>query len=181
MKSNRDRYTGVTILLHWLLALFILGQIGFGWSLEEIPRGTSGRSLYVNLHKSIGMTLGLLIVFRLYWRATHTAPALPLSMPTWERTAAAISHRALYICMLVMPLTGYSASNFSKWGVNYFNVIKLPPWGIDDARIYGVLNTAHEVTSYVFVLLIAAHVLAALRHLTLRDGIFRRMWPAPRR
>ena len=181
MESIGNRYTGVAMFLHWLLAVFILGQIGFGWYLEGIPRGTPDRSFYVNLHKSIGMLLGLVILFRLYWRATHPAPALPHSMPAWERTAARAGHIALYVCMLIMPLTGYVASNFSKWGVNFFNAIKLPPWGIESEAVYSFLNTAHVITSYVFVFLIAAHVLAALRHLGRRDGIFNRMWLAPRR
>ena len=172
------RYTDVAIALHWLLAVLILGQIAFGWYLQEIPRGTPPRTIYVNLHKSTGLTIGLLILVRLFWRLTHPAPPLPLSLPAWERRAARASHFALYACMLIMPAAGYLASNFSKFGVNYFNAVLFPPWGIDDRRIYAVFNTTHVVTSYVFVTLIVIHVLAALRHLYLRNGIFRRMWPA---
>ena len=51
------------------------------------------------------------------------------------------------------------------------------PWGIEDPRIYEFFKGVHRVTSYVFVALIALHVLAAVRHLVLRDGIFGRMWP----
>jgi cytochrome b561 len=79
--------------------------------------------------------------------------------------------------MLVMPLSGYIASNYSKYGVNFFNTIKFPPWGVDDKAIYGFFNTTHIVTSYVFLTIIAIHVLAALRHAFRRDGIFSRMWP----
>jgi cytochrome b561 len=101
-------------------------------------------------------------------------------MPAWERVAAKWSHVLLYVCMIVMPLSGYTASNFSKYGVNFFNSLKLPPWGVDNAAIYDVFNTTHLVTSLIFVTLIALHVLAALRHLLKRDGVFRRMWPAAR-
>jgi cytochrome b561 len=172
------RYTRTAVALHWLIALWLVGQIVFGWYLDEIPRGTPARSWYVNLHKSTGLTVALLIVFRLFWRGLHPAPLLPSSMPAWERVGARVSHLALYACMLTMPLTGYIASNFSKWGVKYFNVVLLPPWGVDDQRIYAFFNGAHIVTSYVFVALIVLHVLAAFRHLILRDGIFQRIWPA---
>ena len=175
-----ERYSGVAIALHWLLAVLILGQIAFGWYLQDVPRGTPARTVYVNLHKSTGLTIGLLILLRLGWRLTHKAPPLPASMPVWERAAARTSHLALYACMLIMPVAGYLASNFSKFGVKYFNAILLPPWGVDDRQIYAVFNTTHVVTSYVFVVLIAVHVLAALRHLYLRNGIFQRMWPASR-
>lgn len=77
--------------------------------------------------------------------------------------------------MLIMPLSGYVASNFSKWGVNFFNALKLPPWGVESEAVYNFLNTTHVLTSYVFVTLIAIHILAALRHLFRRDDIFARM------
>jgi cytochrome b561 len=171
-----SRYTNTAVTLHWLLALALLAQIGFGWFLGDVPRGTPARTIYVNLHKSTGMVIGVLILLRVYWRLKHPAPPLPLSMPTWERVAAKWSHVLLYVCMIVMPVSGYVASNFSKYGVNFFNSIKLPPWGVENEAIYAVFNTTHMVTSFLFVALIAAHVLAALRHLVTRDGVFSRMW-----
>lgn len=176
-----DRYGAVAIALHWLIAVSVLGQIVFGWYLQEIPRGTPTRGFYVNLHKSTGLTIAVLILLRLGWRLAHPPPPLPSFMPAWERVASRISHLALYVCMLVMPSSGYVASNFSKFGVKLFNVILLPPWGIDDKRIYAVFNTIHVVTSYLFVGLIVLHVLAAVRHALRHDGVFGRMWPWPRR
>jgi len=172
------RYTRTAIVLHWLIALGVLAQIGFGWALGEVPRGTPERTIYVNLHKSTGMVLGALILLRLAWRLTHKPPPLPVSIPVWQRRAARASHGLLYGCMLVMPLAGYSASNFSRFGVNFFNGVMLPPWGANDRAIYTFFNGVHVWTSYLFVALIAIHVLAALRHLLVeRDAVFRRMWP----
>jgi cytochrome b561 len=175
------RYTRTAIALHWLLVVALVAQIGFGWFLEDVPRGTPARTIYVNLHKSTGIIIGLIILLRLYWRVTHPAPPLPLTMPAWERVSAKWSHVLLYACMIVMPVSGYVASNFSKYGVNFFNAIKLPPWGIDSSAIYGAFNTTHVITSFVFVTLIAVHALAALRHLFNHDGAFNRMWPAASR
>jgi len=175
--ATQPRYTTTAIVLHWLLVAALFAQIAFGWFLQEVPRGTPERTIYVNFHKSTGMIIGTLIVLRLYWRLTHRPPPLPSSMPPWERAAAKWSHILLYTCMVVMPLSGYTASNFSQYGVNFFNQLKLPPWGVDDQQIYNVFNTTHVLTSYLFVTLIALHVLAAVRHLVRRDQIFDRMWP----
>ena len=174
------RYTRTAIALHWLVALIILVQIPFGWSLGEIPTGTPARGWYVNLHKSVGITLGVVIVLRVLWRWFHPAPALPDWMPRWQRLGASASHVALYACMLIMPLTGYVASNFSKWGVKYFNTFLLPPWGVDDPRVYAFFNGAHVATSYLFLALILAHAASAVRHASRHDGILQRMWPARR-
>jgi cytochrome b561 len=172
------RYTRTAMFLHWLIALLLLSQFAFGWYLQDVPRGVPARSYFVNLHKSTGMLIGVLILLRIVWRLRHTPPPLPDEVPRWQRRLAAASHFALYACMLVMPLSGYVASNFSKWGVNFFNAVMLPPWGSDDKVVYAFLNQTHKVTSLVLLTLVVLHVLAALKHLLIdRDGVFTRMLP----
>ena len=179
MNLAPTRYTRTAMTLHWLIAAAVLGQIAFGWYLQLIPRGVPDRTVFVNFHKSTGLVIGLLIVFRLVWRLTHTPPPLPESMPAWERSAARVNHVLLYACMLIMPIAGYTASNFSKFGVKFFNAVPLPPWGVDDRDLYAFFNGLHVGTSYVFVSLIALHALAALKHLVFpRHGIWRRMLPS---
>lgn len=172
------RYTRVAMALHWLIAALLAAQIGFGWFLGTVPRGSPLRGFYVNMHKSTGLVLALLILVRIAWRLTHDPPPLPAFMPAWKRIVARWSHVTLYVCMLGMPVSGYIASNFSKHGVKFFNAILLPPWGVDNPRIYTIFNTTHVVLSYVFVALIVVHILAAIQHATHRDGVLQRMVPA---
>ena len=174
----RERYDDVAIALHWLLAVAILLQIALGLYLNEVPRGTPARTVWVNFHKSVGITLAALILARLWWRLTHRPPALPASMPAWERIAARVNHALLYACMVGMPLAGYLATNFSKFGIRYFGLVELPPWGTDDKQIYAIFNTTHKTLALVFIALIALHLAAAFKHVLVdRDGIMRRMWP----
>lgn len=168
-------YTRVAIVLHWLIGVLLFAQIGFGWFLESVPRGTPMRGFYVNLHKSTGLTLALLILARIAWRLIHRPPPLPAFVPAWERRAARWSHVALYVCMLGMPLSGYIASNFSKFGVKLFNAVMLPPWGPENPQVYAIFNTTHVVLSYIFVTLIVVHILAAMRHAIRGDAVFPRM------
>ena len=176
--GTEERYTRVAIGLHWLIALLLMAQFAFGWYLHEIPRGVPERGYFVNIHKSTGMLLGLLILFRLLWRLTHKVPPLPDSVPRWERRAAAVSHVLLYVLMIVMPLSGYIASNFSKWGVKFFNVLEFPPWGFEDKQIYAFFNDTHFVTSWLLLVAVILHVLAALKHALIdRDMVFSRMLP----
>lgn len=170
-------YNRTAQVLHWLLALLLLGQLAFGWWLGDIPRNTPARGYYVNLHKSVGMLIALLVLVRLGWRLRHGAPALPDFVPRWQQKLAAASHHLLYLLMLLVPLAGYLASNFSKHGVKFFNVFVLPPWGPDDKSIYTLFNQTHKVAAVLLLVLIAVHVGAALWHGWRRDGIFSRMWP----
>ncbi len=172
------RYDRVAIALHWLIGLALLGQIGFGFMLDEIaPRGTPERSATINLHKSFGLVLGVLIVLRLLWRQRHTPPQWPAVMSSAQQRAATLGHRALYTCMLLMPLSGYIASNFSKHGVKFFGTA-LKPWGPDLPQVYTFFSTIHVVTASVFTALIVGHVAISLKHAFVdRDGVFSRILP----
>ncbi len=166
------------MLLHWLVAFLLVGQFAFGWYLSDIPRGVPARGYFVNLHKSTGLLVGLLILVRISWRLTHTPPPLPNSVPRWQQQAATSTHYLLYVLMLVMPLSGYMASNFSKYGVDFFNSIKLAPWGSNDKLLYAFFNQTHIVSSWLLLALVLVHVLAALKHLLVdHDTIFLRMSP----
>lgn len=175
-RGPSDSYTRVAVALHWIIALLLVGQIAFGWFLTTIARGTPMRSVYVNFHKSTGITIAVLILVRILWRLLHSPPPLPSFMSVWERAAARANHVALYVLMLTMPLSGYIASNFSKYGIKLYNAVKLPPWGIDDHRVYALFNSIHVYAAYVFVAIIVLHVLAALRHAARRDRVLARMW-----
>lgn len=177
METTAPRYTNTAILLHWLLAALIFTLVGLGWYMVDIPRGTPERAVFYNLHKSIGVTAALFIALRIGWRATHPAPPLPSTLAAWERLGAEAAHRLLYACMVIMPLAGFTASNFTKYGVKFFGY-PLPILGWEDEEVYRVFNGIHVYTSYVFVTLIALHVGAALKHLLAdRDGVFQRMLP----
>ena len=175
---DQPRYDSVTIALHWLIGLALLAQIGFGFMLDDIaPRGTPARAATINLHKSFGIVLGVLIVLRLLWRQRHTPPAWPAVMSSAQQRAATLGHCTLYTCMLLMPLSGYIASNFSKHGVKFFGAA-LKPWGPDLPQVYNFFNAMHVATAFVFAALIVGHVAIALKHAFVdRDGTFSRILP----
>ena len=173
------RHNRTARLLHWLIAVLLIGQFAFGWWLSDVPRNTPARGYFVNLHKSTGMLIGLLIVLRVVWRLLHSAPPLPVTVARWQRGLAMASHLGLYVCMVLMPLSGYLGSNFSKHGVKFFNTVLLPPWGSDDKLLYAVFNQTHKVTAVVLLGLVVLHVLAASKHGLQRDGIFSRIWLRP--
>lgn len=115
------RYTNTAIALHWIIAIAVFGQFALGWWMIDIPKSPPGvRAYWFNVHKSIGLTIGLFVLVRLVWRLTHPAPALPRAIPAWQRIAAKVSHITLYLCMLIMPISGYLGSSFTKYPIKYF-------------------------------------------------------------
>lgn len=142
-----------------------------------IPRGTPPRGLFFNLHKSIGIVAGVFIALQLWWRLRKPPPRLPDTLPAWQIKATDIGHFLLYICLVVVVLSGYVESNFTKFGVRLFGY-PLPPWGWEDKGISAALVTVHRYTSDVLVVLILGHIAAALYHLLIRrDRVVERMLP----
>jgi cytochrome b561 len=171
------RYDRVAVALHWAIGLALLAQIGFGFALDTLaPRATPARAGVINLHKSTGIVLGLLIVARLAWRLRHAPPPWPATLSAMQQRAATLGHRALYACMLLMPLSGYVASNFSRYGVRFFGH-PWPPWGPDLPAVYAFFNGVHVVTAFLFSALVAGHIAVAAWHAWVRDdGVFARIW-----
>lgn len=171
----RLRYHRVAIALHWVVGLLLIGQFAFGFWMENVPRNTPARGFWINQHKSVGLVIGVLILVRIVWRVRHTPPP-PLPMAAWQRLAASANHIGLYVCMVLMPLSGYLASNVSKHGVKLFNLVALPPWLPESKVAYAILNQTHKVTAVVLATLVVVHVLAVLKHQLIdRDGLLARM------
>jgi len=127
MNSDKNwRYDGVTRLLHWVVALLLIGLISLGWYMMSIEHQPNS-GWYFDLHKSFGILAGILIIFRLIWRFTHKPAPLPLSIPHWQAILSRAIHFLLYIFMLIMPISGFIGASFSKYGVVFFGT-QLPTW-----------------------------------------------------
>ena len=172
------RYHPVSIALHWLIALLVLAQVALGWWMVDIPKSPPGvRAWWFNLHKSIGLTIGVLMLARLGWRLGHRPPPLPASMPSWQRVSAGVSHFLLYACLILQALWGYLGSTFTKYPIKYFGVT-LPHWGWDSPQLKDLFSALHLGTAWLLMGVLVVHFGAALKHLLVnRDGVFQRMWP----
>src|SRR5271165_3575350 len=175
--ANPARYTTTASLLHWLIAVLVLGMIALGWWMQEIPKVPAGpRVNAYNLHKSIGLAVLLLMLGRVLWRTTHPPPVLP-AMPRWQAQLARGVHLLLYVCLLVQPLTGYLGSATSGYPVKFFGVT-LPAWAGADTAVKEAMSQIHLGNSWVLVVALLLHLAGTLKHALIdRDGSFRRIWP----
>ena len=162
--------------LHWLMALLVIALIGIGWFMVDLPQGPD-RSAYFALHKSIGLSVFALLVLRVAWRMRHRPPALPGSVPWWQRGLAALVHLSFYAVLVVQPLSGYLSSSFSGYKTRWFG-IPLPQWGWQDAPLNELFTEIHVISSIALIVLVLVHLLGTVSHLVSGEGaLFRRMWP----
>lgn len=175
-----NRYTKVAIVLHWTIALMIIGLVLFGLLMtrEWVPN----RFAMYQWHKSIGITVLVLSVLRLIWRLTHRPPALPPSLPRWQRTASHATHGLFYALMIAMPLLGWAMVSASELPIPtvLYGLIGLPdmPGITESDAVAGRFQLLHEIGAKLFIALIVLHIAAALKHhFKDRDDILSRMAP----
>ena len=104
------RYTRTALTLHWLIALLICAVIPLGMYMHDLPLSPYKLRLY-SYHKWIGVTVFMLAVIRLSWRATHRPPLLPDTMQRWEKIAAESMHYLLYALLFAIPISGWLMSS----------------------------------------------------------------------
>lgn len=157
------RYPLAIRVLHWLMAVIIIGLLIVGLIMTSLPKGDPTRALLYNLHKSFGVTILMLALLRVGVRLLEAIPPLPDIIPTTERIAARLGHSALYFFMFAMPISGYMMSNAYGLPVRWFTV-ELPKLFSSD-RARGVLaGNFHSYTGFTLIGVIALHVSGVLWH-----------------
>lgn len=159
---------------HWLTAVFIILAFFVGLTMMRIGQGALQDQLF-DWHRSFGATVFALAAFRLVWRLWHPAPPLT-DMPAWIRAGAWLSHRLLYVFMLVMPILGWLGSSAFGAPVHIYWLFDLPPLVKPDRPLANVVLAIHVYGAFTLAGLVVLHIGAALYHLLVRrDGVFRRM------
>ncbi len=169
-------YTRTAKSLHWLVAVLIVANLGLGLTMVGMPGITPTKLRYFNWHKWVGVTVFGLVVLRIAWRLWHRPPALPDSMPRWERRAAATSHAALYVLMFALPLSGYFYSLAVGFPVVYLGLFPLPVLIEADPALKEPLVALHHALAWAMLVLLLVHVGAALKHRFVdHDDVLQRM------
>ena len=178
------RYSGVAIALHWVLALALLGMVGFGLYMADLPFSPARLKLY-NWHKWAGVCVLVLSLARLLWRLTHRPPELPAAMqaamPAWQKLAHHGTHAALYALFFAIPLLGWAYSSAAGFPIVVFGVLPLPDWVPVSPDLAEALKPLHKWAALTLTALVGLHVAAVVKHQLLdRDGLLWRMWPGHR-
>ena len=173
------RYTRTAMLLHWLMAVLILGLFGLGIYMADLPLSPQKLKLY-SYHKWAGITVLLLALGRVAWRIGHKPPPLPASQARWQQRAAHAGHGLLYVLIFAAPLTGWMMSSALGFPVVWFGVLPLPDLIDKNKELGELLKLVHSYLNYAFIVVVTGHALAAIKHQWLdRDGMLSRMLPAP--
>lgn len=178
--DTREKFSPLTIGLHWIVGLGIIGLLGIGLYMSR----TETWALYA-WHKSFGVIIFAFVLLRVLWRLRNGWPQTLGDYPRHERMLARAVQITLLTATVLMPISGFAMSALSGHGVAVFGmelVARNPdPLNAQDVIAHNeqIAGLAHEVHEWVAYLLIAAlclHVAGGLKHHLLdKDGTLRRM------
>jgi cytochrome b561 len=175
LRDEPQRWGSVSIALHWLTFLLVLGMAVLGLLMVDLPNGPAKLQWYA-LHKSFGLTVLALTALRLAWRALGKLPEPVPYTPGWQHRIARGTHVALYALLVAVPVSGWWFNSAAGFPLRWFGVIALPRLTDFDKGIKALARESHELLFYALAALVLVHAAAALwHHYRLQDRTLARM------
>jgi len=172
-------------LFHWVMAFATLGTTSLMYYSQvyeaQAATSASARAEYtelLRLHKSIGLVVLFLVLFRFAWNRIRPRPPLASTLSGPQRRLALGAHHTLYGLMLAIPLLGWFASMTYGGRTRFFGWFELPmilEKNVDAAVIY---RNGHIWLGWLLFAVLLLHIGAALwHHLVKRDATLAQMLP----
>lgn len=172
------RYGWFVQLLHWLTVICVIGVSYTGYA-SASAEGDE-KSALLNSHISYGAAMLFLTLFRIFVRMFAYTPPLPLGGDKAHllRAAAKLSQAFLYLCLLLLPVSGWLMMSAADAPPLMFGMYQLPHITKPDAEMFGFFFGAHKILMVCFLAAIALHISAVIFHMTVvKDRLLFRMLP----
>ena len=174
LKNTDNQFGIVAIILHWVMAILLIGMLALGLYMAGLPISLEKLKLY-GWHKEYGMLVLMLVVLRLAWRLATISPSLD-GLPLFERVGARAVHGAFYFFMFAMPMTGWLITSAAGLSVSFFGLFIIPTIIAPNHDQLALLGEIHTWLGYGLIATIILHVAAACKHHFIdKDDILRRM------
>ncbi|WP_322885407.1 cytochrome b [Sinorhizobium medicae] len=179
LRNSKDRFGTVTIVLHWTIAVLILGLLLTGLVMRRTEIDPALQFSLYQWHKSFGfIALGLAALQALRW-LVERSPAPPPTLGPMEQMASRAAHLSLIALALLVPLAGWAVASASTLAIPsfFFNLIVIPHLPLPRSETSeAFFALAHATLAYATLALVAVHAAAAIYHHFLRrDEVLVRM------
>ncbi len=178
-RSTLENWGWLTRALHWSIALMVFGMVAAGLYAASLDASTPAGDLryyaVIDVHKSFGLTVIMLMAFRLVWRLGERTPLLPATTQTWEKVLARTSQVLLYVGLFMMPVTGWLWASAYGEPVRFFG-LKVPGLVHLSGDRATLAHHLHIFTAFVLIAIVGLHVIGALKnHFVDRNNVLRKM------
>jgi len=175
-RNDPMAWSGLTILVHWASMLVVYGLYALGWYMVDLDYYDVWYRSAPFWHKSIGLSLCLIIVFRMGMRLLSSPPAPLGNHAKWERIAAKLTHYLLYGLLFSVFISGYLISTADGRGISVFGFFELPALVSDIDNLEDWAGEVHIYATDTLIIVSLLHAAAAIKHHFIdRDATLRRM------
>ncbi|ENM3806874.1 cytochrome b [Vibrio cholerae] len=172
--SDNQHYNLVTRSIHWISALVVVGMFAVGTWMMDLSYYSEWYRTAPHWHKSVGLLLAGLTLFRLIWKALSSSPKIEGAR--WEIVAAKSAHHLMYVGLFVLFVSGYLISTEDGRGIEVFNWFTVPGAGALFENQADIAGNIHFYTAWGLIILAGLHAVAALKHHFInRDNTLRKM------
>ena len=176
MHNTQTHYGWVSIILHWLVAIVVVGLFALGYWMVDLGYYDSWYQKAPELHKSIGISLFVVLLLRWFWRRSQINPEPLTSHSPIERKLAQLFHLLLYALLFIIMFSGYFISTADGRGIAVFQLFELPSMGMIVENQEDIAGEIHKYGAYILIFTVLLHALAALKHHFLdKDNTLKRM------
>lgn len=176
LKNSESHYGTISKTLHWVVAMTVFAMFGVGFWMVDLTYYSDWYQVAPHYHKSVGILLAVLMVFRLVWRITSKKPAALDSHKRWETILAHTIHVLFYWILFAIFVSGYMISTADGRGIEVFNWFEVPSIGELFDKQEDVAGDVHKWLAYGLMGLVALHLAGALKHHFIdKDSTLKRM------
>lgn len=175
-RNTAERYGLVAKLLHWMVAIVVMGLFAVGVWMVELTYYDPWYKPAPFYHKSIGTLLAFVFLFRFLWRCLNVIPKVQASHKLWEQLLSRFTHVALYILIFSIIASGYLISTADGRSIDVLGWFDVPAFRVAVENQEDIAGEFHQWLAYILMGLVLLHVLAAFKHHFIdHDETLRRM------
>ena len=176
--ASAARYSAMAQAIHWTTAIVVVVAYIVSPGGTETRVYAAANDFSRGLHELVGLAVFFLSFARVCWRALFPPPPSP-PMPAWMERAAKLGHWAIYVLLVLVPVTAILGAWFEGHPLTVLGAGNIAP-PVPQARPVGLaLADIHGWLGNVLIWLAGAHAVAALYHHVWRgDAVLMSMLPA---
>jgi cytochrome b561 len=165
-QAGAEQVTRPMVIAERALAVLIFA--GVLWQLYQstkvgvTPRGSAAREALQHNHISLGLTLLVLVIARLWIWARMPRPARPPRVPAAADALARHCNFAFYLTVLALCITGPLFAMSEGHAASWYGVFSLPALIEPGYRASVTLGYLHSVIGFLILYLAAFSVAVAL-------------------
>ncbi|MFL0809544.1 MAG: cytochrome b [Agarilytica sp.] len=174
--NTEAKWGVVSIGFHWLTAMAVVCLFAVGLWMERLDYTHPLYKTVPHLHKSFGVLLIAVVLFRLIWRFKQGVPHPLENHQRWEKLMAKTIHIAFYVLILLMFPTGYLITTAKGQGLEVFSLFSIPSVISGIENLEDIAGEIHEMIAFTIISLAGFHMLGAIKHHFIdKDNTLKRM------